>query len=349
MNQEWLQELGEECPPGKHDEDRLPLVPSLRKLRAVAATNKVARVLLATGIRWQERDRLAVDDQGAYLREGRRLACDPETLEMLKRALSWTTFPARLKTSVLAKRFEWTGRLLTPQVFRHGYAVACLEGGMDLRVLSELMGHRDLRTTQMYIAIAMADCRAVYERTHPLTQDTRLPQADLSVDEVLALIDWIEDERDSLMIRVAYASGLRASELTSFNRGDIDSDDQKIFVRGGKGEQDRYALIDATTLRQLLKFAKTRPDGERIFACSRAHVWKVVTTAAEDAGIQYEGLTVSPHGLRHFCASHCHQAGMSPDLVSKLLGHAGLRSTEGYVNVPWTRVQQELTRCRELI
>lgn len=349
MNPEWRLELGEECPPGQHDEDRLPLVPSLTRLRAVAEKHVVAKVLLATGIRWEERHRLVVDEQGACLQDGRRLACDPQTLALLQEPLPWKTFPTRLKTSLLQKRFDRTGRRLTPQVFRHGYAVACLQGGMDLRVLSELMGHRDLRTTQMYIGIAMADCRSIYEKTHPLCFQTRLPQADLSVEEVLALIDWIEDDVDRLMVQVAYATGLRASELISFTPGDIDPDDAKIFVRAGKDEQDRYVLIDKNTLKQLLRHARTRPPDQRVFPTHRDHVWKVVKDAAADAGIHYEGLTVSPHGLRHACASHCHQAGMPPDMVAKLLGHTNLRSTEGYVHVPRTRVETELAQFHEFL
>jgi len=347
VNPEWRQEIGEECPPGKHDEDRLPLVPCLARLRAVAQRYVVAQVLLATGIRWEEREQLAVDQQGAYLRGGRRLACDPQTLARLHKPLPWTTFPARLSASALWKRFDGSGRHLTPRVFRHGYAVACLEGGMDLRVLSQLMGHQDLRTTQMYIAIAMADCRAIYQSTHPLCTRSRLPQADLTVDEVLALIDWVEEDHERLMVRLAYSTGMRASELLSFTPGDIDPDEAKIFIRGGKGDQDRYALVDRDTLSQLLRYARTRPTDQRIFACSRDHFWKIVRRAAEAAGIHYEGLTVSPHGLRHACASHCHQAGMPPDMLAKLLGHTTLRHTEGYVHVPWNRVARELTRCHE--
>ena len=215
---------------------------------------------------------------------------------------------------------------------------------MDLRVLSELMGHRDLRTTQMYIAVSMADCRAIYERTHPFCCQLRLPQADLSVEEVLSVIESVEDREERLMVKVAYATGMRASELLSFACEDIEPKESKIFVRAGKGDQDRYVLIDRTTLKPLLRLARTRPPGQRVFSCSRDHLWTVVKEAAEDAGIHYEGLTVSPHGLRHACGSHCHQAGMNPDMVAKLLGHATLRHTQGYVHVPWPRVQQELRK-----
>lgn len=346
MNSEWIREMGEECPPGVHDEDRLPLVPSLKKLRAVALRNKVARLLLATGIRWEEREQLALDSDGLYLRGGRRLACDPETVLLMYRRPAWEAFPGWLEACELSTRFACTGRKLTPQVFRHGYAVACLEGGMDLRVLSQLLGHRDLRITQMYIAIAMNDCLQSYERTHPLCTP-RLPQANLSVDEVFAMLDWIEDDRDALMVQVAYSSGLRATELVGFTPGDIDPDDLKIFVRAGKGEQDRYVLVDSQTMKRLVRYAKTRPAGKRVFATTRDQFWRIVKRAAEDAGIHHDGYTISPHGLRHACASHCYQAGMNPDMLAKLLGHTSLRSTLGYVDIPWPRVEEELKKNHE--
>ncbi|MBN9420359.1 hypothetical protein ABS71_02805 [bacterium SCN 62-11] len=342
MNPEWRLEMGEECAPGVHDEDRLPLVPSLKKLKAAAAKNKTAQLLLATGLRWEERDRLRADRQGLYLLNGRRLP-GPRELPQL----DWDAFPAWLQTSDLAERFAWSGRLLTPRVFRHGFAVACLEGGMDLRVLQELLGHRDLRTTQMYIAIAMADCRAVYQRTHPLCTE-RTPQANLDVEEVFALLDCIEEDLDLLMIRLAYASGLRVSEVSAFTRGDIDPDDSKIFVRAGKGEQDRYVLLDSVTLRSLQRHAKTRPPEKSVFTASRDRLWKIVKRAAEDAGIQHDGYTVSPHGLRHACASHCYQAGMEPDMVAKLLGHSSLRSTLGYIDQPWTQVAEKIQKNHEI-
>jgi site-specific recombinase XerD len=109
----------------------------------------------------------ARDALRAYLADARpELAHDdsPDSVFLNRRGGALGTRDVR---RVLAAFPLGDGRQLHPHVLRHAYATHLLEGGADLRVVQELLGHADLATTQIYTHLTRDRLRAVYEASHP--------------------------------------------------------------------------------------------------------------------------------------------------------------------------------------
>jgi len=157
--------------------------------------------------------------------------------------------------------------------------------------------------------------------------------------------------RDSAILELLYAGGLRASELTALSTGDLALDQGRVHVRG-KGDKERIVPLGRSALLALEEYLRqgrphlarissarttnpTRPDSlrqdaSRLFLSlrgmplTRQWIWHLVKIADNSA---------SPHGLRHSCATHMVEHGADLRSVQLLLGHADISTTQVYTHV----------------
>jgi integrase/recombinase XerD len=150
--------------------------------------------------------------------------------------------------------------------------------------------------------------------------------------------------RDRAMLEVAYASGVRVSELTGLKVRDLDLEERFATVYG-KGSKERLVPVGGaairaveTYLRELrprLEGGKGRGEGvlflnNRGGPLTRMGVWKILRKHVERAGIERK---VTPHTLRHTFATHLLEGGADLAAVQEMLGHADISTTQIYTHV----------------
>ncbi|HEY4608038.1 MAG TPA: site-specific tyrosine recombinase XerD [Ilumatobacteraceae bacterium] len=212
------------------------------------------------------------------------------------------------------------------------------------------MLHRFLVEEGMRIDDPTADIEGVRVPAgipHPLSEEevNALLQAPATNDPV--------GLRDRALLEFLYATGARISEACGLSLGDFDHEEQLVRLLG-KGSKERvvpYGRHAAAALAAWLgpsgrphmepaRWAR-RGDAEAVFLnlrgarLTRQAAWAMVKKYGDRVGI---GDKLSPHVLRHSCATHLLDHGADLRIVQELLGHASISTTQVYTKVSQDRL-----------
>ena len=177
----------------------------------------------------------------------------------------------------------------------------------------------------------------------------RLPKA-LSIEQVTSLIestplDSPSGLRDRAILELMYATGARVSEAVGLVVDDVRDDAVlDVITLTGKGNKQRIVPVGQFARDALAAYlVRGRPAllakgrgtpalflGARGGPLSRQNVFLIIRGAAERAGITS---VISPHTLRHSCATHLLRGGADIRVVQELLGHASVATTQIYTLV----------------
>jgi integrase/recombinase XerD len=160
--------------------------------------------------------------------------------------------------------------------------------------------------------------------------------------------------RDRALLEFLYATGARISEACGLSLADLDRGN-RIVRLFGKGAKERLVPFGRSAARAMdewlaegrehlepLRWAR-RSDQEAVFLntrgarLSRQAAWAVVRTYGERTGL---GDRLSPHVLRHSCATHLLDHGADLRVVQEMLGHASISTTQVYTKVSQERLWQ---------
>lgn len=155
--------------------------------------------------------------------------------------------------------------------------------------------------------------------------------------------------RNRAMLELAYASGLRVSELCGARLEALDLEHGLIRVTG-KGNKTRLVPVGRRACEALTKYLREarpalvrRRTGGEVFLSRKtggkltAHrAWELVRDAAKRAGLE---TPIHPHLLRHSFATHLLAGGADLRVIQEMLGHADVSTTEIYTHVDQTRLR----------
>jgi integrase/recombinase XerD len=211
-----------------------------------------------------------------------------------------------------------------------------------------------LRTFYAFLQLEGVVAESPAELISSARRDDFIP-ATLSPEQVDRLLAAPEGstpraQRDRALLELLYATGCRASEVSTLRVGDVHLAENFCTCRG-KGNKERVVPLGRRAVGALAAWLEA---GRTTFAArggatatwailsargnrlSRMRIWEIVRLHADAAGIPPD---IGPHTLRHSFATHLVAGGVDLRHVQEMLGHASIATTQRYTHVDASRLK----------
>ena len=172
----------------------------------------------------------------------------------------------------------------------------------------------------------------------------------LNIDEVTSLVEAPQSTdilslRDRAILETLYSCGIRVSELTGLNVGDVDMDERLVRVLG-KGNKERIVPVGGQARNALAAYLASRntpaPDSPLILNARGGRLTgRSVARIIDKYILRIAAMKkISPHTLRHTFATHMLEGGADLRAIQELLGHSSLSTTQKYTHVSIDRLME---------
>lgn len=313
----------------------------LRKL-AEFLNEKRGKLRVERSIDWDDVLYDLPDELGGHLREfalsQKKNWREEDRRKRTVELLSVLGIPLRWMVSSLSLRSEVD---ITPQAW-FSYTDACLEQGLSVGTIN-----CRLSRLQSFLRFVEENDGLICPRmllVHPVKMSSRVPR-DAPVSDLRRLLEENEREcrasrlgiMDRAWLHLMLYSGLRTCEVRRLQVEDIDFENKRLRIEQSKGLKDRLVYLNAATVNMVQGWLEVRkslnpPSGNVFFHRHHPLTPNYCQSRLRTYGKRC-GVKITPHQLRHSCATLLLNAGAPVLSVQSLLGHERLDTTLGYARL----------------
>lgn len=161
-------------------------------------------------------------------------------------------------------------------------------------------------------------------------KERHLPRI-IDTNELIKKINNISNIKHQAILSLAFATGMRVSEVCNLKIKNIDSKRMLIFIENSKFKKDRYVPFSKNILQLLRIYWKEFKTKEYLFSGQNNPTYS--TESCEKIYKKYIDSSSSFHSLRHSYATFLLENGTDIRIIQKLLGHSNIKTTEIYTHV----------------